>query len=105
MVRFKFQAMKLEKVLRQALTNEHLDECEVVQGQPGQQVFWLIEELIHFNGFDTFLDLLQHGQEILWKKDDMFPFVLFYTLAPFLAIKQFASGLWHGSHTHLKSIM
>ena len=85
--------MKLEEILRNILNNcepNIQSDQEVVQGIPGQNVFWLIEELINFNSFDIFLDLVQHGQEILWKNDDIFPFIIFYVLSPFLIFKQFA---------------
>lgn len=83
--------MKLEEVVRHALSNEEekILVQDLISTKPTQRVYWLIEELISFDSFDTFLDIIQHGQEILWRDDDMFPFVMFYLLSPVLMIKHF----------------
>ena len=74
--------------MRLALSNEKLDDIRAVTGSPGGKCFWLIEELISFKGLDLFLDIIQHGHEIMWKSDDVFPFVLFYALLPFMIVKK-----------------
>ena len=75
-------------MIRQALTCGDSLPSEILCGKPGQEVFWLVEELISCKRLDTFLDLLKNGQEIIWRNDDIFPFIMFYVMCPFMMLKQ-----------------
>ena len=79
----------MEETIRLALINENAIPNNVIQGQPGHDVFWLIEEVITCERLETFLQLLHNGQEIMWRNDDIFPFIMFYVICPFMMIKKF----------------
>ena len=75
--------------MRQALVNDVMQN-EILHDEPGQ-VFWLIEEIVSFKRIDRFYELLQNGQEIMWRSDDIFPFIMFYIMCPFMVVRQFFS--------------
>ena len=75
------------------MVNDDPIPSEILHGKPGQEVFWLVEELISPKiptpkRLVNFLELLQNGQEIMWRNDDIFPFIMFYLMCPFMTIKQ-----------------
>ena len=70
------------------MVNDDPIPSEILHGKPGQEVFWLVEELISCKRLVNFLELVQNGQEIMWRNDDIFPFIMFYFMCPFMTIKQ-----------------
>ena len=59
------------------MVDDDLIPSEILHGKPGQEVFWLVEELISCRRLVNFLELVQNGQEIMWRNDDIFPFIMF----------------------------